>query len=58
MRLLISRFQVQISEVTEFLLSRGLFLIYIIELYRAAFCRFLAIVCEASLLCMPKPFQS
>ena len=46
---LTSRSHVSISEVNEFLLIRGLFLIFIIEPYRAAFCRFLAsVVCSAS----------
>ena len=46
-RLFISRSQVRISEVAEFLLIRGLILNFIIVLYRAAFCRVLASVCEA-----------
>ena len=48
-RLLISNSQVRISEVADFLLIRGLFLIFIIALYRASFCRILASVCEAKL---------
>ena len=54
MRLLISRSQVRISEVTEFLVIRGFFLIFIIELNRAAFCRFLASDCKATLRLLVK----
>ena len=34
-------------DVAEILLIRGLFLLFLKTLYRAAFCRFLAIVSEA-----------
>ena len=36
----------RIRNVAEFLLIRGLFLIFLIAIYRAAFCRVLASVCE------------
>ena len=53
MRLLISRAQVRISELVEFLLIRGSFLVFIIALYRAAFWRVLASVCKAKpLVCV------
>ena len=42
MRPSIARSQVRISEVDEFLLIRGSLPIFVIELYRAAFSRFLA----------------
>ena len=46
--------QVRISEADDFfLLIRGFFLINIVVLYRAAFCRALASVCKAKLrLCV------
>ena len=41
------------SETAKFLLIRGLFLLFLIAFYRAAFCRVLASVCEAKLcLCV------
>ena len=46
MRILISWSQVLIPGVAEFLLIRGLFLIFIIALYRTTFYRVLASVCE------------
>ena len=49
MRLLVSRLQVRISDVTEFLQIRGLFLIFLIAPHRAAFCRVLASVYELKL---------
>ena len=54
MRLLMSRSQVGISELDDFfLLTRGLFLVFIIALYRAAFCRVLTSACEGKLrLCV------
>ena len=55
-RFLISRLQAEISNVAIFfLLIRGLFLNFLIALYRAAFCLVLASVCEAKLrLCVRK----
>ena len=44
------RSQVRISEVAQILLIRGLFLIFVIALHRAASC-VLASVCEALPLC-------
>ena len=49
MSLLISRSQFRISDLAEFLLIRGLFLIFLSAIYRAAFCRGLASACEAKL---------
>ena len=39
----------RIRNLAEFLLNRVLFLFFLIALYRAAFCRVLASVCEAKL---------
>ena len=44
-----SRSQVRIRDVNEFLLIRGLFILFLIELYRAAFWRVLASVTEVQL---------
>ena len=52
-----TRSQVQIADVAEFLLTRSLFLIFLIAFYRAAFCRvhFTPSVCEVKLrLCVKK----
>ena len=49
MRLLISRSQVRISHVAECLLLRGSFLIFLISLYRAAFCHVLASIFKVKL---------
>ena len=52
MRLLISRSLVRIADVDEFF---KLILIFLIAIYRAAFCRVLASVCETKLrLCVKK----
>ena len=49
MRLLFSLLQFRNSEVREFLLICGLFLLFFNLLYSAAYCRGLANVCEAKL---------
>ena len=56
MRFIISRSQIRIQDVAEFVLIRGLFLILLIALYRAAFCRAVASVWEVKLRLCRKVF--
>ena len=45
----VSRSQFRILDITDFLLIRGLFYIFLFALNKDAFCRVLTCVCEAKL---------